>query len=465
MSRKADTLAIVNLLVNAALGRSVTMSEPWDYGWSIENYRRSPSAAMAHDRNKGVSLRPEAVAAFEQASTALLRISAIRDRYDPEEFWSVVASLVGTLPMDASRDTLQARITDRVNRLVNPSDSHVLLPLANVASTEGSLEIGPMLIGHWEKAFEERFPSVRASGEAAGAAASATGGETADPEVGRPWWASPSVREAPDVPPPLLLAHQSRFQLGRAIREAESAFEDLVAVALMLEPDLEALSLYGLRGSTHRPGTKGLVIDRASLARAAGKNPTIQRELGAETLVSSIFGQTRTIRWYGESPFPLQQLLKDKERRVVSERILDASTKVYQRLRLAARWHAKAYWASEPEDGVLALGICFDSMLTEKGPTPGRVLAERFAFLAPDPDVRWSRYRLFMNEFYPARSTVAHGAKGTSLDGAFVRRMAKEARLVFRRLLQLSEAGSVRTEKDLENMYATIKWGGPRRAT
>lgn len=54
-------------------------------------------------------------------------------------------------------------------------------------------------------------------------------------------------------------------------------------------------------------------------------------------------------------------------------------------------------------------------------------IRERFALLDPDADGRRHRYRQFQNQYYPARSAVAHGAKRESLDAAFVRDMAMQA--------------------------------------
>jgi len=261
----------------------------------------------------------------------------------------------------------------------------------------------------------------------------------------------------------MTLTYQCRTQSHRALRDAEQAFEDLVAVTLALEPDLDARSLYSLRGETHRPGTRGLVLDRGALAEVGARVPEVQRELGAPAIVSGIFGQVVIHRWHGEKPFPLAELLSDPARRVSAARIMTSVTAVCRRLRVAARWHAKAHWASDVEDAVLGLGICFDAMLTEQGPSPGRTLAERYALLDPDPVRRRSRYREFQSEFYPARSSVAHGAKKTSIDTKFVRRLAREARWIFSRIWELSEARGIRTEEDYEELYSSLKWGSGDR--
>jgi hypothetical protein len=260
----------------------------------------------------------------------------------------------------------------------------------------------------------------------------------------------------------MTLAYQCRTQFGRAVHEAEEAFNDAIAIGLALEADLNAPSLYSLRGDAYRPGTRGLVLDRAALAEVGKTVPQIQRELGAATIVTSGFEKVLIHRWYGEHPFPVERLLADPVRRDTVERILTNPTAVHRRLRVAARWHAKAHWSSDVEDAVLALGICFDAMLTEQGPSPGRALADRYAFLVSDPVRRRARFKEFQSEFYPARSSVAHGAKKKSIDAGFVRRLAREARTTFCRILELSDTHQIMTEDDYDQLFASLKWGGAK---
>jgi hypothetical protein len=110
-------------------------------------------------------------------------------------------------------------------------------------------------------------------------------------------------------------------------------------------------------------------------------------------------------------------------------------------------------------DAVLALGISFDSMLSEQGPTPGRIIAERFALLHPDSNLRAARYHKFQKDFYSARSSVAHGAKKKCIDAAFVRSMASEARGAFRRIIELARIRNVKTEEEYDLMFDHLKWG------
>jgi hypothetical protein len=278
--------------------------------------------------------------------------------------------------------------------------------------------------------------------------------------LNEPWWMSTSGHgPQPLGSPPILLAYTARTQLDRAIEDASEAFEDLTSITLMMQLDLDAVSLYSLRGDANRPGIRGLVVDREALAKAAENDPQISREHGSPVLVDGVFGQAITFHWYSENPFPLEQLLAPAEKRAVAERLILGSAAVHNRLRVAARWHAKAHWSIDLADAVLALGVCFDAMLSEKGPSPGRVLSERFALLDPVRSRRRRRYRQFQDEYYPARSAVAHGAKSRTHDTVFVRGMAQEARWVFQRIVQITETVGAGTEDEYNDMYENLKWG------
>jgi hypothetical protein len=253
---------------------------------------------------------------------------------------------------------------------------------------------------------------------------------------------------------PVVMAYVSQSQLELAINSAGDAFEDLISIALMMQPDLDALSLFSLRGDANRPGLRGLVVDRETLSKLSERVPAISREIGCQVLVDGVLGERTTLHWYSENPFPLENLLADSEKQSIAERLLLASSGIDRRLRVAARWHAKAHWSAELADAVLALGICFDSMLSEQSPSPGRVLSERYALLDADPDGRRRRY-------YPARSSVAHGAKSESLDMSFVRDMARQARWTFQRILRVTTLLGTSSEDDYQKMWESLKWNGP----
>src|SRR5882724_9879770 len=108
MSKTDGNQRIIDEFVRAALAREITANEPWDYGWSQASYRRSPGAAIAHDRHKNVRLGVAGIDSFEEATNSLLALQQIRQRYDLDEFWELTASLVGTLPLKADADQLSS---------------------------------------------------------------------------------------------------------------------------------------------------------------------------------------------------------------------------------------------------------------------------------------------------------------------------------------------------------------------
>jgi hypothetical protein len=387
-----------------------------------------------------VSLDPTSVAALEDAATLLLGLQSVRNRYDINDFWSLLASLIGTLPMDVPRLSIE----NRVSQLVEPGDTLVVIPVANVARVSSPVEIGNVIIAPFGTSFAEylglRLPLPATTGD--------------DEPL---WWCT---REgAHDQNSPIVMAYRCQTQSNRALKEAESTFEDLVSIALALEPDLDAKQLFSLRGDQCRPGIRGLIPDRASVAEISQRSPELAKEFPSSAVLAGKLKQDVIHQWFGEDPFPLEELLKAPDRGTTTRELLTGDSVLCRRLRVAARWHAKAHWAFDYEDAVLALGIAFDAMLSEKGPSPGRALADRYALLHPDPAERSTRCREFSSEFYTARSAVAHGAK-TKVDTDFVRYLARRIRWTLSRIWELGKLRNVHSDDDYEEMFATLKWGG-----
>jgi hypothetical protein len=448
MSKSTGIQRIVDSFVRAALDREITTGKAWDYGWSQASYRRSSTAAMSHDRHKRVRLHVAGIDSFEEATTTLLAFQQVQQRYDVDEFCELTASLVGTLPLKADLDQLSSIISRWIDKILAPVNSVVVFAVANVARLENVLSLGPLVVGRLDHRFKQL---VQVKAERA----------VLERQIHDLWWMSDSVENGPDQSSPVVLAYAGQSQLELAINKAREAFEDLISIALMMQPDLDALSLFSLRGDANRPGLRGLVVDREALTKLAETAPAISKEIGCQVLVDGVLGERTTLHWYSEDPFPLEKMLDDSEKQTIADRLLLASSAIDRRLRVAARWHAKAHWSAELADAVLALGISFDSMLSEQGPTPGRALSERFALLDPDADGRRRRYHQFQTEYYPARSSVAHGAKRESLDAAFVRDMAKQVRWTFQRILKLTRLFGTSSEHEYQEMWESLRWNGP----
>jgi hypothetical protein len=357
MPKALDLPGIVDLLVRAAQGREITDSEAWNYGWSNAGYRHSTHASMTHDSGRAVRLNPSAVECFERGTAALSELSKIRRRYDSAEFWDMAASLVGGLPMGASAEHMGAAVDRWVRQVLDPPETFVVFPIANVAPFDSIIEIGPMFLGSFDESFSNRLKER-------------AGRDVLAPMPGEPWWMRRDYfGTSSPGPAPALLAYATEAQLDLAVEQAGEAFEDLTSLALMVQPDLDALSLYSLRGDTNRPGIRGLVADRKALERAAEGDERISHEIGSPMLVDGVFGRTISFHWYSENPFPLEQLLAPVEKRSVAERLILGSAAIHNRLRVACRWHAKAHWSTDHADAVLALGVCFGAMLSEQDPS------------------------------------------------------------------------------------------------
>ena len=429
---------IAVLLTSTATSRVSSSCRPWEYGWPIEKYRHSGEAAIHGEGGSSVTFSAEGMHSLEQAVEKLLRIQKFKNLYEDDDVWVLVASLAASVPLQGSDSRTHKLILARLHKLGNPPNSAVIFPIANVNTGAQLLSVGGLRIGLWShSAFNEMRGQVL---------------PRLDQRAPKPWWISEDQGA-------VVGCYVGPQQFGRAVRAAEELFDDVIALALMFEEDLESRSLFGLRGDSHRPGMHGLSVDREYLSELAKQVPALNRELGASIIAHSQFGTRVSLRWFAEPPFPLSELLSGDGRRTAVEQVALGKNGALRRLAVAARWHAKAYWSSNYDDAVLALGVCFDAMLSETGPSPGRVLAERFAFLAVDPEARRQRYKKFQSAIYPMRSAVAHGASRESVSMEVVRDTAREARATFCQLFSLIREFSITTEHQYNELFDRLKWG------
>lgn len=185
---KANELQrILDPLVFAASQRTIPESydDPWVYGWCVESHRRNSRSSIPHRRDRCVCLSAAAVRAYESAVARLLRFPPVTERWDADEIWGVVASLVGTAPLDGTEDDVRTFIGDRLGELLNVQSSVVALPVANVDWRSRPRAIGDLVIGNvgedWTRLVEQ---ALRASIVL-----------TED----SPWWLKPSDAVEPNV--------------------------------------------------------------------------------------------------------------------------------------------------------------------------------------------------------------------------------------------------------------------------
>jgi hypothetical protein len=244
-------------------------------------------------------------------------------------------------------------------------------------------------------------------------------------------------------------------QASRARHLAEQRFEETVALALLLEPDLTSLELYSGRGDSHRPGIRGLVVDREALVSLKEAS----KELAAHIVVTGPIREHRSTHWWGNRPFPLARLLERPSRSESIDAIVGSEGSVSRRLAIAATWYAQSHWSKRTEDAVLGLGIAFDALLGDRSGLPGRVIADRFASLEPEPKLRAERAKRF-GELYAARSAVAHGGRPREIDeDHFSRAMAADVRWAALKILGLIRTFNIRSEEAYRALYEDLKWG------
>lgn len=428
---------VVSALCLVANSRITANAEPWDYGWFSADYRRSADSSATGPDGRPVRFSSEGVSALETAVEVLLRDRQVARGWDEKELWGVVTSLVSTLPLTISQPVLVSEIQRRLSELADHRGTFVAFEVANIRPVSAPLQIAESVLGEAGSDWLNLAVKLRAE---------------------RPLHAQLlSVWQSRGGPVPQATVYGTWVSTHgqRARTEAEQRFHETVALALMLEPDLAVHGLYSGRGDSHRPGLRGLVIDREALGRLSGA----RADLSAKILTAEPTGVRVSTHWWGNDPFPLGQLLSGADKHATVSSIVAQDTNIARRFRTAASWYARAHWSAQPEDAVLSLGVAFDALLGERNGLPGRALTDRFALLEPDCSLRAARAKRF-GEMYSARSAVAHGGKSTLVEeDGFQRSMATELRQTAIRLISLTRTMSIETEDEFRDLFDGLKWG------
>jgi hypothetical protein len=337
-------------------------AEPWDYGWFLPEYRASASAALV-GASGPVTIGPEGRPAFEEAVDLLARESRVRERWDSQELWGIVAALVVRA---AESGEAAATITTGVRELRSADAMLILMALANVVPPETPLIVADCVFGRGDDAFRRVVNAV------------SNGRCTAMPEtLERVVGAYATTRDELAV-----CGTWSAGQSAFGVERAESHIRGILDVALLLEPAPETLGLHSLRGPTNRPGIRGIALHRPAVEAALGAN-SASSELVAKIAVVTRAGVADHVHWHSADPVPLETLIPDDARRVRIERCVLDDSSISRRIRLAARWYAEAHWESASVDALLALGIAIDALIGTRSGLPGRAMRERFALLEP----------------------------------------------------------------------------------
>ncbi len=407
------------------------------WAWADRSYRRDSRAAIETPHGN-FTIGTQGVEPLEQAVELLYRYQPLRRQWERDEFWSKVASLI----VASSRSqNVQDAIALNLEHLLSPTPVLVCFAVANV-EWDGSVEtlsdgligkLGDDLLG----ALEAIAPTLVPGGK----------------QIVRRWYEKIKNGYVGDV---VVFCWRTYAQGQRAIKDARLSFSNLVDLALMATDDPKRFGLYMLRGSTNRPGVRGVNVDR----RAIEERLQSQRsgELAAEVMYLSPNRSGEQYFWDSADPYPLSALLKDDKIRSLAISYLGRRGAIAERLRVGARWFSNGFWADGLEDAALSFGVALDALVGSPSGLPGRALAERFALLEPSAEVRASRSKRFL-ELYAIRSAVAHGAKHLSVDFDVIRSMANEVTWTAHRMIELDRACSPLTEAKISEAFDALRWG------
>lgn len=421
---------------------AVTSGDAWDYGWGYEPYRRSGTPIMNSPEGL-LTLKGSGMDAFESAVSQLLRESAVKTRWHPEEFWSVVGSLIATARTKNDREVFIDRAVDQV-RTVGPSLTVLLV--SNVTWTGEPIAHSDLVVGMADQRFHDLLSSV------------ANGRSFPDPTRWQDWLGEqvqPRIGGY-DAPYPVAFACWTPGQGHLATKEAERSLDELIALSLILEPDLAARGVHR-RGPTNRPGVRGLALDRGAVDR--GLSDAARLELASFPLmVGELFGQQTHVQWFSSEPMPLSDLLAQTELRDAVFSCF-APDFLSRTIRLSARWYEEAYFTLARDDAALALGVALDALLSGKAALPGSAMADRYALLHPDVSVRKERRRVYQRAF-SVRSAVAHGGTSSTLeDGDFIGEYLMTVHDAARRTLALRDTFAPTSGKELDDLYDDLRLG------
>lgn len=434
--------------IDELLGAAVSHVQPapgretWDYGWSLPDYRRSARAAI-ESPNGPVTIVGAGLQAWEEAVGLLLKEPGISARWAPDEFWGTLAGMTAAA---ASAENPDQFISAALVKLRKAKPSLMVTLIANVAWDTPPNSIGDAIVGNADARF---FKLISESARKRP--------KLSDDQTDQ--WLTEQVLprfEQPNEAPPVALATWSAGQGELAFTDAERKLRNITDLTLLLEKDLNAHAVYR-RGSTNRPGVRGLTLDRGAIERSL--TGTSQLELAARPLfLSGTFGARGHTRWYGSEPFPLGPLLEQSYLLAGVESCL-RDDPISNRIKVAARWFAEAHYSNADDDSALALGVATDALLTGQRALPGSAMADRYALLAREPERRRDLVSDYLM-FYGVRSSVAHGGKSSKLDdGDFLARYSAAVQWAAWRLIDVRDTFSPASEKDLDSVFDDLRWG------
>ena len=410
--------------------------DPSTSGWMNAENRRTPLASIL--TNSGpMTIASPGLEAYERAVTLLAKEPAIRNAWDLNELWSVVASLVIS---SSGKTDLELRIVNWLEHVRKASGGIVAFVVGNVEWAGERFEFADGLIGLLDKDFQAELSVNAAKQHLAPIAEN---------------WCSEVRQRYEGLLPTVAFATSTKEKGSRSIGSAFGKFRILIDLTLLfMQGTLHELCRQCAR--VNRPGVRGLALDRRSVELKLGGKTSGELDADIVYLSSPRFG--RETHWHNAEPFPLAEILRAPGVGALVAAYLVKEGPVADRVRIAARWYSESHWAEELQDSALALGIALDALVGSPSGLPLRALSERFALLEELPRQRTLKARRF-RELYGIRSAVAHGARSTSLNSATLTGMADEVFWAAGRLDELDRRFTPKTERQLEEVFEGLRWG------
>lgn len=405
------------------------------WAWLEPGYRASPARAF-HARKGPLTVDDEGMPALEKAMGRLLNDQRVRAVWQGEDLWTTVLSLLAAASDDDSIDLEAA-----VRKLLKPEPVRIAAALANVAWATETASLGGLVIGK----LQEQDDAVTLANQL---------GLDDRQALAFVDHARQLLREFGCC---VVATATSTRQGNLAYEDFNRELDDLIGLVLLFSERLVDHGVYSLRGATNRPGVRGITLDRKALGDLLGE--TGAAELAARVLTITGWSAGNTFRWLSADPMPLDRLL-DADLLPLLDDLLTADDAITQRLRVAARWYARAFWADAEDDAALAVSVALDSLLTGKDAVPGAVSKGRFALLERDPAARAVRFDRY-EKVYTVRSAVAHGGEATRplarIGGA--RAILEDARWTARQLLALRRISTPKDDAAFRELWSAVQWG------
>jgi hypothetical protein len=442
MKVKEQKASIIAGLERArATVRSTEADPRIGWAWVDPDYRASPLRAFTGP-DGSMTVDDAGTATLTDAVESLLRIPQVREVWRDEDVWTVVLQLLAHIAVNPQTDLESA-----VDRILKPQSVRVVAALANVTWHSEPQTIGGLTLARL--ASEEDARRLAGVLKLDAPSTDALTHHTAQ-----------LTREFGSY---VVATAASNRQERLAYNDFERSLEDLVGLTLMYSKHLESHGIHSGRGATNRPGVRGLTLDRSALGSLLTEKGA--GELGARVLSIGGFGSRNGFHWFSADPMPIDKLLAGDEQHVIAE-LLQADDTLAQRLRVAARWYARAFWASSEDDAALAVCVALDSLLTGKDAAPGAVSKGRFALLERNPALREERFKRY-DQVYGVRNAIAHGGGASralaELGGS--RSLLRDARWAAAQLADLRALALPKSDAELRDtwngiQWATIPWAG-----